>query len=168
MPSLPLSRHGGRGGSVLFRTAEFKADLRNVIHGKEHVIPAVHGIWSSFCKTVYASNPQYGGWENFQRTDLSVLAVLEHMQQIGFTVSVDDEGDFWQSRDLVELARAVGHQDALLAGAAGLIKDAAKASGEGIDPAIPHEPNVRPQADRNFKIDSLTGHLAKSRAALVA
>ena len=59
---------------VLFASREFKADLEDMIHGKEHVIPAVHGGWSSFCKTQYANDPRRGGWENFQRAHLSVLA----------------------------------------------------------------------------------------------
>ena len=43
---------------VLFASRQFKADLEDIIHGKEHVIPAAHGVWSSFCKTQYANDPQ--------------------------------------------------------------------------------------------------------------
>ena len=67
---------------ALFASRKFQADMEDMIHGKEHVIPAGHGSWSSFCKTQYANDPRCGGWENFQRAHLSVLAVLEHMQQI--------------------------------------------------------------------------------------
>ena len=52
---------------VLFASRQFKADLEDIIHGKEHVIPAAHGVWSSFCKTQYANDPRVGGWANFQR-----------------------------------------------------------------------------------------------------
>ena len=105
---------------VLFAGRQFKDDLQDIVHGKEHVIPAAHGVWSSFCKTVYANNPEVGGWNNFQRAHLSVVAVLEHMQQIGFTVEVNDEGDFWKDRNLAALAKAVGESDAMAAGMAAI------------------------------------------------
>ena len=117
---------------MLFAGRQFKADLEDIIHGKEHVIPAAHGVWSSFCKTQYANNPQVGGWNNFQRAHLSVVAVLEHMQQIGFKVEVNDESDFWKDRDLAALAKTIGEWDAMIAGMAGILKDAAEANGQGL------------------------------------
>ena len=93
---------------VLFASRQFKADLEDIIHGKEHVIPAAHGVWSSFCKTQYANDPRVGGWANFQRAHLSVLAVLEHMQQIGFKVQVSDESDFWKTGTWRRWPRTIG------------------------------------------------------------
>jgi hypothetical protein len=95
---------------TLFTGGPFKADLKDIMHGKEHVIPAEHGLWASFCKTQFASDPRNGGWANFQVAHLSVLAILEEMQNLGFQVEVDDESDFWKHRDLTLLARAIGER----------------------------------------------------------
>jgi hypothetical protein len=152
---------------VLFASPQFKADMEDIIHGKEHVIPATHGVWSSFCKTQYANAPELGGWANFQRAHLSVLAVLEHMQEIGFTVHVSDEGDFWQTRDLSILAKNVGQYDAMIAGLAGIFKDAAGINGIGFDSAMLGRADFEALETRAYTIDSLAGHLAKLRAVLV-
>jgi hypothetical protein len=152
---------------VLFAGREFKDDLDATIHGKEHVIPAAHGDWSSFCKTVYANNPEVGGWENFQRAHLSVLAVLEHMQQIGFTVAVSDESDFWQTRDLAALAKIMGAGDAMNAEMAGIFQDAREANGQGSESPQLGRFTSAPREIAVVKIDCLAGHLAKLHAALV-
>src|SRR6185369_17210109 len=39
--------------------------------------------WSSFCKTVYASNPEFGGVENFLRCHLSIVRLLDRAQELG-------------------------------------------------------------------------------------
>ena len=152
---------------VLFASRPFKADLENIIHGKEHVIPAAHGVWSSFCKTQYANDPRVGGWPNFQRAHLSVLAVLEHMQQIGFAVHVNDESGFWDSRDLAALARTIGEWDAMIAGLAGVYKDAAEANGQGLDSPVLGRADFEHLEAQALKIDRLAGHLEKLRKALV-
>jgi len=152
---------------VLFAGRQFKADLEDIIHGKEHVIPAAHGIWSSFCKTQYANNPQIGGWNNFQRAHLSVVAVLEHMQQIGFQVEVNDESDFWKDRDLAALAKTIGEWDAMIAGMAGILKDAAQANGQDIESPMLGRADFEHLEAQAFKIDKLAGHLERLRAALL-
>jgi hypothetical protein len=152
---------------AVFTSPEFKAELEEVIHGKEHVIPASHGTWSSFCKTQYANDPRVGGWANFQRAHLSVLAVLEHMQQIGFTVHVNDESDFWKSRDLAALAKTIGQWDAMIAGLAGVFKDMSEANGQEFDSPVLGRADFEKLEAGAYKIDCLAGHLAKLRAALV-
>ena len=152
---------------VLFASRQFKADLEDIIHGKEHVIPAAHGVWSSFCKTQYANDPRVGGWANFQRAHLSVLAVLEHMQQIGFTVHVSDESDFWKHRDLAALAKTIGEWDAMIAGMAGVFKDTAEANGQGFESPVLGRPDFEHLEMQALKIDCLAEHLAKLRAVLV-
>jgi hypothetical protein len=154
-------------GRALFTSTEFKADLEDIIHGKEHVIPAAHGVWSSFCKTQYANDPRVGGWANFQRAHLSVLAVLEYMQEIGFTVHVSDESDFWEHRDLAALAKTIGEWDAMIAGLAGVCKDAAEANGQGVESPVLGRADFEHLEMQAMKIDSLAGHLAKLRAVLV-
>ena len=131
------------------------------------MIPAAHGVWSSFCKTQYANDPRVGGWPNFQRAHLSVLAVLEHMQQIGFTVHVNDESDFWESRDLAVLAKSIGQYDAMIAGLAGVLKDAAEANGVGFDSAMLGRTDFEHLEAQAMKIGCLAEHLTKLRAALV-
>lgn len=80
--------------------------------------------WSSFCKTQYASNPQFGGVENFLRCHLSVVKLLDHAAELGILKEVSDEGDYWQKRDLPALASVVGDWNSLIAGFAGRLKDA--------------------------------------------
>lgn len=154
-------------GRALFTSAVFKADLEDIIRGREHLIPAARGVWSSFCKTQYANDPRVGGWANFQRAHLSVLAVLEHMQQIGFTVHVTDESGFWKSRDLAALAKTVGQWDAMIAAVAGICKDMAEVNGQGFDSAVLGRADFEHLEAQAMKIDCLAGHLAKLRAALV-
>lgn len=153
---------------VLFASREFKTDLEDMIHGKEHVIPAVHGGWSSFCKTQYANDPRCGGWENFQRAHLSVLAILEHMQQIGFRVHVNDESDFWTTHDLAALAKTIGAWDAMIAGMAGVLKDSSEATGQDFQSPILGRPDFEKLECQAFKIEGIAEHLQKLRAALVA
>jgi hypothetical protein len=152
---------------VLLTSGQFKADLEDILHGKEHVIPAVQGVWSSFCKTQYANAPELGGWTNFQRAHLSVLAVLEHMQEIGFTVQVKDESDFWNHRDLAALAKTIGQWDAMIAGWSGILKNAAEAGGQEFESPMPGRTDFERLETQALKIDCLTGHLAKLRGALL-
>jgi len=152
---------------VLFASSQFKADLEEIIHGKEYVVPAAHGVWSSFCKTQYANDPRVGGWANFQRAHLSVLAILEHMQQIGFKVKINDESDFWEHRDLEALAKTIGEWDAMIAGMAGVTKDTAEANGQSLDSPMLGRPDFEKLEVQAFKIDSLARHLQKLREALV-
>jgi hypothetical protein len=89
------------------------------------------------------------------------------MQQIGFTVDVSDEGDFWQTRDLAILAKNIGQYDAMIAGLAGVLKDAAEANGVGFDSAMLGRADFEHLESQALKIESLAGHLEKLRAALV-
>lgn len=152
---------------VVFANREFKADLEDMIHGKEYVIPAVHGRWSSFCKTQYANDPRCGGWENFQRAHLSVLAVLEHMQQTGFRIHVNDESDFWKTRDLAALAKTIGAWDSMIAGLGGVLKDSAGATGHDLESPILGRPDFEKLETQAFKIQGIAEHLEKLRAALM-
>ena len=94
--------------------------------------------WSSFCKTQYASNPEYGGVEHFLRCHLAVVKLLDHAKTLGLLGEVNDEGDFWEKRDVQALAKEVGDWNTMLAGWAGRFKDA---FGEGIVSEIANFPN---------------------------
>lgn len=80
--------------------------------------------WGSFCKTQYASNPECGGVENFLRSHLAVVKLLDHAKELGILKEVSDEGDYWQKRDMKALAAEVGDWNTLIAGWAGRFKDA--------------------------------------------
>lgn len=114
---------------TVFKSKDFQADLNRLAVGENHITPAAKGLWSSFVKTQYANDPSLGGWVNFIKAHLSVLAILEHMQGQGFNVEVSDEGHFWHTRDLAVLAKHIGDYDVLVAGMAGALKDAAEAQG---------------------------------------
>ena len=119
----------------------FKADMKQMVEGEDYVTPTASGQWSSFCKTQYANDPRCGGWDNFLKAHLSVLAILEQMQTLGFEVKVSDEGGFWEKRDLVKLAKAVGDYDSLIAGMAGALKDAASVEGMTVESAMSGRPD---------------------------
>jgi len=112
---------------TLLASPEFRADVNRLLWGEKHVVPGEKGTWGSFCKTQYANDPRVGGMPNFLRAHLAVCAILEKAQDLGFTVHVSDEGDFWKKRDVKALAEEVGHWDQMLAGLFGVLKDAAPA-----------------------------------------
>jgi len=79
--------------------------------------------WSSFCKTQYASDASAGGVENFLRCHLSVVRMLDHAKQLGILASVNDEGGFWEKRDIKTLVQEVGAWNESLAAFVGQLKD---------------------------------------------
>ncbi len=79
--------------------------------------------WASFCKTQYASNPDYGGVGNFLRCHLAVIKMLDQAQLLGVLDQVSDEGGFWEKRDLRALAEEVGSWNEMVAGLAGQLAD---------------------------------------------
>lgn len=79
--------------------------------------------WSSFCKTQYASNPACGGTANFLRCHLSLIKMLDHAKSLDILDEVDDEGGFWQRRDMESLARGVGEWNVSIAAFVGRLKD---------------------------------------------
>ena len=79
--------------------------------------------WSSFCKTQYASHPELGGVENFLRCHLSVVKLLDAANELGILEEVDDEGEFWDRRDVKALSEEVGEWNQHIAGFVGELKD---------------------------------------------
>ena len=81
--------------------------------------------WKTFCKTQYASNPEYGGVTNFVRCHLSVIGLLDAIKHRQLaTVEVRDESNYWIHRDPRQLAEVVGEWNAMVAAVAGQFKDA--------------------------------------------
>lgn len=97
--------------------------------------------WYSFCKTQYASDPRCGGIPNFVKCHLIVIKALDIAKEIGFDVMVNDEGDYWNTRDHTLLLKNIGAYNEMIAGMASQIKDAAKAVGMSIDAPITDYPN---------------------------
>jgi hypothetical protein len=110
--------------------------------------------WRSFCKTQYASNPEYGGIPNFLRCHISVISLLDRIAKLpGLKVVVDDEGkygpsvyaDDWKEADAAgrkptyrrhkgkynpaALASEVGEWNTMVAAFTGALNDAIAGSG---------------------------------------
>ncbi len=60
--------------------------------------------WSTFCKTGYAANKEYGGVPNFVRCHAGLCMLLAAIQKLGVKVTVDDEAGYWTHRDRKKLA----------------------------------------------------------------
>lgn len=94
--------------------------------------------WGSFCKTEYASRPDYGGIENFLRCHLLVIGLLDHAKNLGILAEVDDEGEYWEKRDAKALAKTLGESNAHIAAIVGKLKDA---FGKQVEAPITDFPN---------------------------
>ena len=73
-------------------------------------------VWRcrAFCKTQYATH--------FVQCHLLVIKMLDLLKESGFTVEVDDEGDFWETRDLKALADNINDSTALIKNIFGVLK----------------------------------------------
>jgi len=94
--------------------------------------------WSSFCKTQYASDPKCGGVENFLRCHLLVVAMLDHAKSLGCLTEVNDEGKFWENRDVEALVKEIGSWNQMIAAFGGKLKDVL---GGGVEMLISEYPN---------------------------
>jgi hypothetical protein len=98
--------------------------------------------WSSFCKTEYASNPHCGGVANFLRCHLLVIKLLDFIKATNLVhVEVDDEGGYWEQRNIESLVKEVGNWNEFLAGLTNQIRNAAASNGSAIEAAITGFPN---------------------------
>ncbi len=97
--------------------------------------------WGSFCKTQYASDPACGGVPNFLQCHLSIIALLDKAKELGCLGEVNDEGGFWESRDVQALAHQVGSWNEMLAAFAGKLKDQASRGPVSVESAITRFPN---------------------------
>jgi len=78
--------------------------------------------WSSFCKTQYASNPDFGGVQNFLKCHRSVITILDHAKALGILGEVNDRGGYWTHRDMEALAQEVEEWNQMIAGRGGLFR----------------------------------------------
>lgn len=81
--------------------------------------------FKGYCTTQYAAEH---GWEHFLRCHKIILSILKFWRQLGVTVEVNDEGEYWQTRSETKLRDILGRYDRLIAVVAGAFKDATEAN----------------------------------------
>ncbi len=114
----------------------------------------------SFCKTQYAS---LRGWEHFRRCHTAVIDLLTGARQQGLTVRISDEGEYWPGRRLEALRRNVDEMNAVVAGAAGALKDWGEERG---GPPVQSPIFAHPQFERLEAEGVARGHVSRLRRVL--
>ena len=76
--------------------------------------------WLGHCKTQYAS--QFGE-QHFVDCHLRLVAMLDFAKTLGIDVTVYDEGDYWETRDLDRLLAELDKMNRLIARMAGTLHD---------------------------------------------
>jgi hypothetical protein len=97
--------------------------------------------WFSYCKTQYATNPEYGGLENFLTCHLRIIHLLDAAQKMGIECDVTDNGDYWEKRDLKALASTVTSDNQMMALIMGTFKDIASEQEATLEAPILDFPN---------------------------
>jgi hypothetical protein len=94
------------------------------------------GGWQllGFCKTQYASEH---GWEHFLKCHRQVISLLDFWRQLGVTVDVDDEGEYWPTRSVEKLKTILRQYNGLIAAVGGMFRDAAAESATGLSVESP-------------------------------
>ena len=152
---------------TVFNSKEFQADVNDLVYGKEYTEQAEFGKWGSFCKTQYANDPRCGGFQNFQRAHLGVVAMMDKLIELGFKVHVSDEGDFWENRDIGKLAKEISSWDSFIAGFMGVFKDSIPANSEfGVESAMDGRPDFEQLEMQAYKIENVGEHLKKLRRVM--
>ena len=89
--------------------------------------------WQSFCKTQYASNPKFGGIDNFLRCHLGLVELLDYASELGVLRRANDDSEYWDHRDEAVLREKLTQMNRLVASFTGAFKDA---MGENRDQAV--------------------------------
>jgi hypothetical protein len=155
-PNIELKVHAsemtgiGKGGKFSFRHPSHIIGF-TLIPGKGcsmadigfSVYPDGEQVWTWFgyCKTQYASNPEYGGLENFITSHLKIIDLLDAAQAMGIECDVTDNGNYWQSRDRALLAKTVSDNNLFTAVAMGAMKDVATSQNATLAAPILDFPN---------------------------
>ena len=110
-------------------------------------------LWTGFCKTQYASNPEYGGNKNFLKCHLIIVKMLDAARELGITCDVTDEGGYWDNRNIAELTSTIRQYNIMMAGFTGKLKDSFNAAGAtSIEASIFDYPNfeyLEAEADKS-------------------
>ena len=109
------------------------------VEGKRIATKRKGWMWSSFCKTRYASDPSCGGVQHFLRCHLGVIKILAFIKATKLAeVEVSDEGGYWEQRDVKALVQEVGEWNEFIAAFTGELRDAI---GPQLEAAITNFPN---------------------------
>ena len=73
---------------------------------------------------------------NFLQCHLTVIAMLDKAKELGCLAEVNDEGDFWQKRDLKALVQEIGSWNEMIAAFGGKLKDLLGDGPLGVQSAI--------------------------------
>ena len=79
-------------------------------------------LFRGACKTQYAGEH---GADHFVKCHRQIISVLDFWRQLGVTVEVTDESEYWQTRSEEKLQAMAKRYDGLVAAVAGTLKDAA-------------------------------------------
>lgn len=90
--------------------------------------------WHSFCKTQYAANPRIGGEANFLKAHLSLIELLDQIENADVKVRIRDDSKYVKHRDANRLLRSLREWNAIVAGVAGAFSDALDKSGKVVAP----------------------------------
>lgn len=88
-----------------------------------HAANPTRWAWYDFCKTQYASNPDYGGLENFLRCHLALVRIIESAQELGLLEKANDPSDYFQNHDLEALVKCLQDYNLFTAATIGSVKD---------------------------------------------
>jgi hypothetical protein len=94
--------------------------------------------WSSFCKTQYASDPNCGGVQNFLQCHLTLIAMLDKAKELGCLEEANDEGKFWENRNVEALVKEIGSWNQMIAAFGGMLRDVL---GDGLEMPIAEYPD---------------------------
>lgn len=100
--------------------------------------------WYDYCKTQYASSPQYGGIANFVRCHQNVLDLLDLCEQQGILANACDPSGYRESRNLEQLVSCVSDSNVFTAAAIGALKDALEPHGYTAEAPILERPDFEP------------------------
>ena len=86
------------------------------------------GGWllKGFCKTQYAGEH---GWEHFLKCHRQIISLLDFWRDLGVSVEVTDEGEYWETRSVEKLKSKLQQYDGLIAAMGGMLKDLPGESG---------------------------------------
>ena len=122
--------------SMLLALCQYPRRTEYQLRGKRGFAPTGYtGGWlfQGHCKTQYAAEH---GWPHFLRCHKTVVSLLDFWRQLGATVEVTDEGNFYESRSDEKLRAVLEKYDGLVAAVAGVLKDAAHENGKSVESPI--------------------------------
>lgn len=103
-------------------------------HGRDLPTDAGEGWhFQSACKTQYASEH---GWEHFRRCHTTAILLINHWTELGATLRIVDEGEWWPERSDATLRRKLDEMNGIVAAFAGAMKDATDDGGPQVEAAI--------------------------------